>query len=66
LHDQCRVGQVAHVDVFSRTQLLAWIAALFVTEVLHLKWIWLSEWNCGRCREKNLNCACEGRWIKYL
>ena len=54
------------MHVFSQTQLLAWIVALFVLEVLHLKWIWLSEWSCARCCQKNLQCACEGRWIKYL
>jgi hypothetical protein len=54
------------VQVFTRTELLAWIVALFVIEVLHLKWIWLSEWSCSRCRQKNLQCACEGRWVKYL
>jgi hypothetical protein len=54
------------VHLFSRTELISWIIALFVLEVLHLKWIWLSEWNCRRCQQKNLQCACEGRWIKYL
>jgi hypothetical protein len=54
------------VAVFTQTQLLAWIVALFVLEVLHLKWIWLSEWSCGRCHQKNLECACAGRWVKYL
>jgi hypothetical protein len=54
------------VQVFSRTELLTWIVALFVIEVLHLKWIWLSEWSCGRCGQKNLQCACEGRCVKYL
>jgi len=54
------------VQVFSQTQMLAWIVALFVIEVLHLKWIWLSEWSCGRCSRSNLECACPGRWAKYL
>jgi hypothetical protein len=58
--------QVGQVPVFSQIELLAWIVALFVLEVLHLKWIWLSEWSCGRCERTNLQCACEGRWIKYL
>ena len=52
--------------VFSQTELLAWFVAMFVLEVLHLKWIWLSEWSCRRCHLKNLECACEGRWVKYL
>src|SRR6266511_1192925 len=25
------------------------IMGLIVVELLHLKWIWLSEWNCRRC-----------------
>jgi hypothetical protein len=54
------------MQVFSQTQLFAWIVALFILEVLHLKWIWLSEWNCKRCHQKNLACDCAGRWAKYL
>jgi len=54
------------VHVFSRTELLAWIVALFVTEVLHLKWIWLSERSCRHCERTNLECGCPGRWVKYL
>jgi hypothetical protein len=60
------LGRLGPVQVFTRTELLSWIVALLVIEVLHLKWIWLSEWSCGRCRQKNLQCACEGRWVKYL
>jgi hypothetical protein len=54
------------VQVFSQSQMLAWIVALFVIEVLHLKWIWLSEWSCARCSQSNLECDCPGRWAKYL
>ncbi len=54
------------MQIFSRTELLAWIVALLVIEVLHLKWIWLSEWSCRRCTRKNLECDCTGRWTKYL
>jgi hypothetical protein len=54
------------VHILSRTELLAWIVALFVIEILHLKWIWLSEWSCRKCTRKNLECACPGRWAKYL
>jgi hypothetical protein len=54
------------VHVLSRTELLAWIVALTITEILHLKWIWLSEWNCRRCHLTNLQCECPGRWAKYL
>jgi hypothetical protein len=52
--------------MFSQTEVYAWIVALFVIEVLHLKWIWLSEWSCGCCHLKNLHCDCSGRWVKYL
>jgi hypothetical protein len=54
------------MQVFSRMELLTWIVALVIIEVLHLKWIWLSEWSCGRCAMKNVDCACEGRWLKYF
>jgi hypothetical protein len=54
------------VQILSRTEVLAGIAAMVVLELYHLKWIWLSEWSCGRCSKKNLDCACQGRWVKYL
>jgi hypothetical protein len=54
------------VHILSPTQLLASIFGLFALEVLHLKWIWLSEWTCRRCRLRNLECRCSGRWSRYL
>ena len=54
------------MHVLSPTELFASIMGMIAVEVLHLKWIWLSEWSCGRCHLKNLQCACEGRWIKHL
>jgi len=51
---------------FSDGQILSWIVALLTLELFHLKWIWLSEWSCGRCARKNLECKCAGRWQKYL
>jgi len=54
------------VHLLSRTEFSAWIVALFVIEVLHLKWIWLSEWSCRKCARKNLDCGCPGRWTRYL
>ncbi|MFL5918761.1 MAG: hypothetical protein ACJ74L_10775 [Gaiellaceae bacterium] len=52
--------------VFSRAELLVWIVALLSLEILHLKWIWLSEWSCRRCERTNLECGCPGRWARYL
>jgi hypothetical protein len=54
------------MHVLSRTELLSGIVAMFVLELYHLKWIWLSEWNCRRCSRRNLECACDGRWIRYF
>jgi hypothetical protein len=54
------------MNVFSKSEILAWIVALIALELYHLKWIWLTEWNCGKCARKNLDCACAGRWIKYF
>jgi hypothetical protein len=54
------------VHVLSRTEVLVSILAMIVLELYHLKWIWLSEWSCGKCSRKNLECACSGRWIRYL
>jgi hypothetical protein len=54
------------VPALSQTQLLASIIAMIVLAVLYLRWIWLSEWSCRRCNRKNLECACSGRWSRYL
>jgi hypothetical protein len=54
------------VHVLTKTELLVSIVVLIAVELLHLKWIWLSEWSCRRCRRRNLECACSGRWMKYL
>jgi hypothetical protein len=54
------------VHVLTKTELLASITAMIVLEVYHLKWIWLSEWGCRKCRRKNIDCACDGRWLKYF
>ena len=54
------------VHVLTQTELLAAIIAMIAVELLHLKWIWLSEWSCRRCNRKNLECGCSGRWIRYL
>jgi len=54
------------VHVFSQSELLTWIVALVILEVLHLKWIWLSEWDCRRCKQKNLACDCPRRWARHI
>ena len=54
------------MHVFSRPETIAWIIALLTLELFHLKWIWLSEWSCGKCSRRNLDCACSGRWARYL
>ena len=61
-----RVRERSEMQILSRTEVLSGIAAMVVLELYHLKWIWLSEWNCRRCSKKNLECACGGRWIRYL
>jgi hypothetical protein len=60
-------ANVEGVHVFSKPEILSWIAALIAVELYHLKWIWLSEWTCRRCARKNLDCACPSRqWQKLL
>jgi hypothetical protein len=54
------------VRVLSDGQLLASIVAMLAIALFYLKWIWLSEWSCRRCNRKNLECACSGRWTRYL
>jgi hypothetical protein len=51
----------------SHGQILVWIAALFVLEVNHLKWIWWEHWTCRKCDQKHKSCACGGtKWVMYL
>ncbi len=59
-------GTLDFVRVLSPTELLVSIVGLMAIEILHLKWIWLTEWTCRRCRLKNLECECRGRWVRYL
>ena len=54
------------MHVLSPTELLISIIALIAVEILHLKWIWLTERSCRRCRLKNLECGCSGNWMRYL
>jgi hypothetical protein len=43
------------------------IAAMIVLEVNHLKWIWWTEWTCGRCGDRNEHCACgRSKWLMFL
>jgi hypothetical protein len=52
----------------SHTEILLWIAALFLLEVNHLKWIWWEYWSCRACSVKHKDCACgaTSRWLMYL
>jgi hypothetical protein len=59
-------GKLGRVRVLSHSQLLASIVAMLALALFYLKWIWLSEWTCRRCSRKNLECACSGRWTRYL
>jgi len=59
-------GRFHGMHLLTPTQLLVSIFGLIAVEVLHLKWIWLSEWSCRRCRLRNLECQCSGRWVRYL
>ena len=59
-------GNLVGMHVLTRTELLGGIAAMIVLELYHLKWIWLSEWSCRKCSRRNLDCACSGRWARYL
>ena len=52
--------------MLSRNELIASIVAMIALELYHLKWIWLSQWSCRKCSRTNLECACEGRWMRYL
>jgi hypothetical protein len=62
------VGGADTLEVVSRTEILLWIAALFMLEVNHLKWIWWEHWSCRACTVKHKDCSCgqTSRWIMYL
>jgi hypothetical protein len=51
----------------SQDQLLVSIVLLIAVEMLHLKWIWWTQWACRVCKLKNEHCACDRRrWMMYL
>ena len=54
------------MHILTRNELLVSIVAMIALELYHLKWIWLSNRNCRKCSRTNLECACEGRWMRYL
>ena len=39
-------------------QIMLWIVALLVLEVMHLRWIWYEHWHCRRCHAVNRHCSC--------
>ena len=52
----------------SRTEILAWIVALVLLELNHLKWIWWEYWDCRGCAAKHKDCGCgaTARWMMFL
>ena len=50
----------------SRDLLFFAILALICVEVVHLKWIWWTEWHCRRCGAKNNVCRHGAKWMLFL
>jgi hypothetical protein len=42
------------------------IVALICVEIVHLKWIWWTEWHCRRCGERNNVCRHGAKWMFLL
>lgn len=43
------------------------ICSLIALELIHLRWIWWTQWQCKRCGVPNKDCACGHRkWMMYL
>jgi len=55
-------------DGVSKPVLFAWILALMLLEIQHLKWIWWENWDCRGCSAKHKDCSCGETplWVMYL
>jgi hypothetical protein len=42
------------------------IVALICVELVHLKWIWWTQWRCRRCGQTNNVCRHGAKWMFLL
>jgi hypothetical protein len=47
-------------------QLLLIFATAIAIELVHLRWIVLTQWHCRGCRATHGSCACRYGWLKRL
>jgi len=50
----------------NRELLFAAIVALICVEVVHLKWIWWTQWDCRKCGRRNRDCGHGAKWMFLL
>jgi len=50
----------------SHGQLLFAIVCMILLEVNHLKWIWWTQWDCGKHARKHEECGCGAKWLMFL
>jgi hypothetical protein len=50
----------------SHPELLPLFATAIAIELVHLRWIMLTQWTCRGCRATHLHCDCKFGWLKRL
>jgi hypothetical protein len=55
------------VPVLRHPELLPFFCIAIAIELVHLRWIMLTQWRCRGCKATHLECACKYGWLKrYL
>jgi hypothetical protein len=68
------MGPEAHTGpaVFGETppmrhpELLPLFATAIAMEIVHLRWIMLTQWTCRGCRASHMECDCKYGWLKRV
>ncbi len=45
-------------------ELLPVFCVALAAELVHLRWIVLTQWHCRSCGDAHLHCACKPAWIR--
>jgi hypothetical protein len=47
-------------------ELLPLFATAIAMEIVHLRWIMLTQWTCRGCHASHMECDCKYGWLKRL
>jgi hypothetical protein len=65
---EAHTGATDLVDTsaMSHPELLPLFATAIAIEIVHLRWIMLTEWKCRGCHVAHMHCGCKYGWLKRL